>query len=184
LIFDCDGTLVDSMPLHMKAWTIALEKFGLVYDYEFFYSRRGMSEEEIIHQFKQKVNSQVESEKIVSAKHEYYYSHLNSVKPIKIVVDIVLAYKNKLPMAVVTGGTKENVLASLKVIGIDNYFKILVTSDNNLRPKPAPDLFLEAAKILDVEPEYCQVFEDGPLGIEAANRAGMIAIDVIPYIQR
>lgn len=183
LIFDCDGTLVDSMPLHMKAWEHALERFNLTFDYEFFFSRKGMSELEIINEYLLKVDSDINGSDVVKEKHSYFRNHLNDVKPITEVVDIVLENKNKLPMAVVSGGTRENVIESIKVIGIENYFKVIITSDDKLKPKPAPDKFYEAAKIMKVDPIYCQVFEDGDPGITAAKSAGMFVTDVREFLQ-
>jgi HAD superfamily hydrolase (TIGR01509 family) len=171
------------MPLHLNAWESALKNFNLVFDYDFFYSRRGMPEEQIMNEYNKQFGKDIESWKIVSVKHEFFRSHLESVKPIRKVVDVVFKYKNKLPMAIVSGGTRENVLKSLQVIGIDKYFKVVITADDNLKSKPAPDKFFEAAKILGVQPEFCQVFEDGDLGIEAAQKAGMYTVDVLPFIE-
>jgi HAD superfamily hydrolase (TIGR01509 family) len=97
-------------------------------------------------------------------------------------VDIVLHYKDILPMAVASGGTLENVEMQLQSLGIRTLFKAIVTADDNVRPKPAPDIFLEAAKLIGILPEYCQVFEDGDLGLEAAKKAGMVATDVRPFL--
>ena len=104
------------------------------------------------------------------------------MKPIPPVVDIVLDYKYILPMAVVSGGTKEIIAAELNAIGILDYFKVVLTADDAFKPKPAPDLFLEAARVLDVAPEKCCVFEDADLGIEAARNAGMMIIDVRQFL--
>jgi len=101
--------------------------------------------------------------------------------PIQPIMDIVLRYKGKLPMAVASGSFKENVDIQLDGLGIRSFFKAIVTADDNVRPKPAPDIFLEAAKRIDISPEYCQVFEDGDLGLEAAKKGGMVATDVRPY---
>ena len=141
-----------------------------------------MSELEIINEYSLKLGMDIKGSEVVKKKHEYFQNNLNDVKPIKEVVDIVFEYKNKLPMAVVSGGTKKNVIESLRVICIEDYFKVIITTDDNLKPKPAPDKFLEAAKIMNIDPVYCQVFEDGDPGIIAAKNAGMFVTDVRKYL--
>jgi len=182
LIFDCDGTLVDSMPLHMKSWEYAMKKFNLPFDYEFFFSKKGMKETDIIEILKSKYNN-LKPEEIVFAKHEYFMNNIHEIKPIKEVVDVVENYKNVFPMAVVSGGVRKIVHEELRIIGIEKYFKAILTADDSIKPKPAPDLFLHASKLLNVMPEECQVFEDGELGIEAALKANMMVIDVREFIE-
>jgi HAD superfamily hydrolase (TIGR01509 family) len=97
-------------------------------------------------------------------------------------VDIVLYYKEKLPMAVASGSSRENVDSQLESLGIRTLFKVIFTADDDVKPKPAPDIFLEASKQIGIPPAYCQVFEDGDLGLEAAKKAGMIATDVRPFL--
>lgn len=183
LIFDCDGTLVDSMLLHMEAWKEALKNFGAVYDYDLFYSGRGMKEKDIVALYNSKHNTNLDSNLLVEVKHKFFRKNVSKLKRIDIVADVALKYKNILPMAVVSGGTKENILTELQVTGLESLFKIILTADDSFAPKPAPDLFLEAARVLNTEPAYCQVFEDGDLGIKAALNAGMIATDVRVFIK-
>ena len=182
LIFDCDGTLVDSMPLHMKAWEFAVVQSGAVWDYEFFFSKKGMPGKDIIELYNQYFPKKLSFEDAVKVKQEYFSTHRKDFQPIQPVVDIVLRYKDILPMAVASGGTLENVEMQLQSLGIRTLFKAIVTADDNVRPKPAPDIFLEAAKLIGISPEYCQVFEDGDLGLEAAKKAGMVATDVRPFL--
>lgn len=183
LIFDCDGTLVDSMPLHMKSWEYAMKKFSLPFNYEFFFSKKGMKETDIIEILKTKYDNHFKPEDIVSAKHEYFMNNIQEIKPIKEVVEIVEKYKNVFPMAVVSGGVQKLVHEELKIIGIEKYFNAILTADDSIKPKPAPDLFLHASKLLNVIPNECQVFEDGDLGIEAALKANMIVTDVRKFIE-
>ena len=181
LIFDCDGTLVDSMLLHMHAWQEAVKKFGAAYDHDLFYSCKGMKEKDIIPLYNAKHNINLDSEQVVDAKHEYFKQNIFLVKRIDVVAEIAVKYKNILPMAVVSGGTRENVLTELKITGLDSLFDIILTADDNFAPKPAPDLLLEAARRMGVAPEFCQVFEDADLGIQAALNAKMRVTDVRKY---
>lgn len=183
LIFDCDGTLVDSMPLHMKAWEEAVIDYGLPFDFDFFFSRKGIPSRQIMNEYCLQNSFNVDVEKVIEEKNNIYRRGLKTVGPLEPVVSIVQEYKSKLPMAVVSGERKINVHDSLTNIGIIDLFPIIITSDDPFRPKPAPDKFLEAARLLNIEPEFCQVFEDGESGIEAAIKANMIITDVRPYLE-
>ncbi len=178
LIFDCDGTLVDSMPLHMKSWEYAINKFNLEFDYDFFFSKKGMKETDIVELLKKQMSIPFNTYEIIDAKHEFFLNNINEIKPINEIVNIVLEYKDVYPMAVVSGGVKKIVHEELEIIGIKKYFNIILTADYNIPPKPEPDLFLHASKVLNVEPHYCQVFEDGDLGIFAAQKANMLVTDI------
>jgi beta-phosphoglucomutase-like phosphatase (HAD superfamily) len=181
LIFDCDGTLVDSMPLHMKAWEYAVTNGGAVWNYEFFFSKKGMQEEDIVELYNKQSLTPLNCIATVEAKHNYFRNHRSEFKPIRPVVDVVLRYNGILPMAVASGGISENVLLQIEALGIREYFNIILTANDNIKPKPHPDIFLEAAAHLGVLPNLCQVFEDGDLGLEAAKKAGMVATDVRPF---
>lgn len=178
LIFDCDGTLVDSMPLHIKAWEFAINDAGLKWDFEFFDSKKGMPSNEILELYAKEFGVSIDIEKILQTKYDYFYKHRTEFKPIEHVVDIVFEYKDKLPMSVASGGSRKTVNVQLDDLGIRHLFKAIITADDNLKSKPAPDMFLEAALRMNVEPHLCQVFEDGELGLEAARKAGMLATDI------
>ena len=178
LIFDCDGTLVDSMPLHMQAWEHALEQVGAKWNFDFFNSKKGMKGKDIIAQYNKEFGFSFDPVKVNHLKQEYFRLHRKDSKPVHSVVDVVHRYKDKLPMAVASGSSRDNVLVQLEAIGIKKYFKVILTADDDIKPKPAPDIFLEAAQRIGVPPQLCQVFEDGDLGLEAARKAGMLATDV------
>jgi beta-phosphoglucomutase-like phosphatase (HAD superfamily) len=178
LIFDCDGTLVDSMPLHMKAWEEAFKFFNVKYDYDFLYSLKGMKEIEIIELYNEKFRTNINPEEIVSKKHNYFKENINSVKPIESIVEIAGKYFGNLPLAVVSGSVQSIVHKELEVVGIHHLFKIILTADDPYKPKPAPDIFYAAA---NVSPEHCLVFEDGDPGLEAAVNGGMKTVDVREY---
>lgn len=182
LIFDCDGTLVDSMPLHFESWRENFEAYGKEYPHNFIDKRKGMPIKKVIEDYNLEFNSSINPEKFAEEHELRSIVKLQNVKPINITVQIVYKYKDILPMVVCSGSNKESVETSLKAIGVINYFKEIITADDNMKPKPAPDIFLEAAKRLNVEPQFCQVFEDSDLGIKAAQAAGMLATDIRKYL--
>lgn len=182
LIFDCDGTLADTMPFHMSAWKEALAALNQDYPEDFFFPLKGMKEEEIVELYNQKFQQNLDAAQVLAAKHRRFREKLPLSKPIEPVTQIAHRFYKKLPMAVVSGGTQENVWLTLKIIGVEELFDVVLTADDDIKPKPAPDIFLEAARRLEVEPQFCQVFEDGDLGLKAARMAGMTATDVRPYL--
>ena len=178
LIFDCDGTLVDSMPLHMKAWEDAVHSFGANFDPEFFFSKKGMRSKDIVAQFSLQSGKLLNGADVVRLKDNFFLQHIADVMTLPIVVDVVRRYHKILPMAVASGGGREIVERELQVTGIVNFFDVILTADDPFKPKPFPDLFLEAARKIGVQPSLCQVFEDGDLGLQAAENAGMLATDI------
>jgi HAD superfamily hydrolase (TIGR01509 family) len=182
LIFDCDGTLVDSMPLHMKAWEEAVHLFGANFDPEFFFSKKGMRSKDIVAQFSLQSGKPLNGADVVRLKDNFFLQHIADVMPLPIVVDVVRRYHKILPMAVASGGGREIVERELQVTGIVNFFDVILTADDPFKPKPFPDLFLEAARKIGVQPSLCQVFEDGDLGLQAAENAGMLATDIRPFM--
>ena len=182
LIFDWDGTLVDSMPLHMNAWEEAFKFFSSKYDYEFFFSLNGMKEIEIVKLYNEKFGTNLDPEKVVSEKHNYYLNNIDTVKPIEPIVNIAKKYSTKLPLAVVSGSVRNIVHTELELVGIFNLFKLILTASDSYKPKPAPDIFIAASEKLKVAPEQCLVFEDGDLGLNAAKNAGMQTVDVKKFL--
>jgi len=182
LIFDCDGTLVDSMPIHFKAWRETFAIFGREYPHVFVDERKGMPITEVIREYNAHYKDELNPEAFARIKEEKAIERLHFVKGIQPVVDIVHRYYEGLPMAVCSGSIKEGVDASLKAIGLDKHFKVVLTANDNLKPKPAPDIFLTAARLMEVEPGFCQVFEDSDLGLQAALNAGMVATDIRKFI--
>ena len=178
LIFDCDGTLVDSMPLHMKAWEYVISSGGGPWDYDFFFSKKGTPEKNIVDLFNVRFARTLDPVETVRCKHEYFWAHARELRSIPHVIEIVKQHHGVLPMAVASGGTRKNVTLQLEVFQLQDYFGVILSADDNIAPKPAPDIFLEAARLLGVEPKYCQVFEDGDFGLEAARAAGMLPTDV------
>jgi beta-phosphoglucomutase-like phosphatase (HAD superfamily) len=178
LIFDCDGTLVDSMPTHMEAWEYAFKQFNTKYDQDFLFSFKGMKDTDIVEIYNKTFGTALNGEALVSMKNEYFLKNLNKIQPIKPVVDVANRYYKKLPLAVVSGNTKSIVHDELNFAGIAKLFDVVLTADDPFAPKPDPEIFLAAASQLKVDPLLCIVFEDGDAGLEAALKAGMKIFDV------
>lgn len=185
LIFDSDGTLVDTMPLHYQTWQEITEKEGAHFPEQLFYDLAGVPSDRLAEILNEKFGYHMDPKKIAIDKEQLFLEkYLPRAAPIEPVVAIAQKYKGKMPMAVATGGIPAVVNSALRSIGLDGFFDAIVTSEDVAHGKPAPDTFLEAARRLQVEPEFCLVFEDSDMGLEAANRAGMAAVDIRPWIQR
>jgi beta-phosphoglucomutase-like phosphatase (HAD superfamily) len=180
LIFDLDGTLADTMPLHFQGWLAACRKYGAEIDNLFLRKHTGspgwMIADEIIK--KCNLNGSVTIEEIITEKLHLFYRDQHTVKPIDPVAAIVKKYHGILPMAVGTGGHREAVERTLQITGLRQYFDIIVTANDVRNFKPHPETFLACAGLMNVEPRYIEVFEDGDLGLEAARAAGMEPTDV------
>ena len=180
LIFDLDGTLADSMPFHFKAWKNTMAKFNATIDSAFLRAHMGTPGWDIAEELI-KVNGivgKVTVEEILEGKLHEFIKVQHMVPPIEPVVAIAMKYHGAMPMAVGTGGHREAVEKTLEVIGMREYFDIVITANDVKNHKPHPDTFLRCAELMGVEPRYIEVFEDGDLGIEAALRAGMVPTDV------
>ncbi|MRR19612.1 beta-phosphoglucomutase family hydrolase [bacterium] len=180
LIFDLDGTLADSMPWHFQAWKKACRRFGMDMDTAFLSDHTGapgwVIANDIIALYG--LTGKVSPEDLIQTKLEEFYPIQHNVTPIAPVIALVKKYHGKMPMSVGTGGHREAVEKTLEVVGIRQYFDIIVTANDVKLHKPHPETFLKCAELMKVAPSECEVFEDGDLGIEAAKRAGMIATDV------
>ncbi|MFT8718121.1 HAD family hydrolase [Acetobacter sp.] len=179
LIFDCDGTLVDSLPLYLQSWLEALKaKGGLDVSPEWFFSRRGYSEGMVLSALEKERGVALDRAAIMTATREGVRSRLPTVKGNVPVVALAREWAGCVPMAVASSGSREVVEASLAAIGLLDIFDAIVTIEDVTRPKPAPDIYLLAAARLGVQPAACLVFEDSAEGLEAAHAAGMSAKDV------
>jgi HAD superfamily hydrolase (TIGR01509 family) len=184
LIFDLDGTLLDSMPLHFLAWKeICREKLGYDFTEEFFYAHAGSSSDKIFQDIKEVTGKEFIPHDLAKEKeHLYETKMIHKLTVVQPVVDIVIAYHDILPKAIGTGSPSEGFWKAIRAMGLDKYFDILVSKEDVPHPKPAPDTFLRCAELMGVDPKVCQVFEDGDPGLQAARTAGMIATDIRPFI--
>ncbi len=177
-LFDCDGTIVDSMPLHYTAWKQALGEWNCTLDEGLFYSWGGKPPVEIISSLNQMRGLQMPVETVANRKESLYYSLLPGLEPVAEVLEIINATHGQIPFAVVSGSTRESIVRSLTAVGLLDRFPLLVGSEDYTRSKPAPDAFLAAAALLGVAPKDCLVFEDTDMGIAAATAAGMASVRI------
>jgi beta-phosphoglucomutase family hydrolase len=182
LIFDCDGTVADTMPLHYKAWVAALGEHGVEFPEALFYEMAGIPTPRIIEILNERHSHQIPVDYTARHKDALFEEMIPQVQAIAPVVEVVRQYSGKLPMAVATGGARGVVTKTLHALDLMQYFQTLVTADDVKHGKPAPDIFLEAARRINVPPEQCCGFEDADLGMQAIRAAGMVAIDIRKYI--
>ncbi len=178
LIFDCDGTLVDSMPIHWECWHGTFEKFGATCPHDFLEKMKGVPTHGIIAAFNDQFGYNFDVEAFTEEKERLAKLKLRDVKKIEPVTDLVYKYHKVMPMAVASGGPFETVIISLNATDLSQYFEAFITADDPVKPKPSPDIFLEAARQIGVAPEKCQVFEDADMGVKAGLAAGMVVTDV------
>ena len=177
-LFDCDGTVVDSMPLHYKAWKRALADYGCPYPEDLFYAWGGKPVRKIIADLNQMHGLHMPVDELAARKESYYHEQLHELQAIPAVLEHVLAQYGRIPLAVVSGSRRNSVIGSLTAIGTLDKFQTLVCAEDYVHGKPAPDCFLLAAERLNIAPVHCLVFEDTELGIEAATAAGMASVRV------
>lgn len=183
LIFDLDGTLADTMPVHYWAYQHILKDLGIDFSPELFASLAGIPAVGTIAKINEIFGTNMDAEKVGHEKEAEYEKIMHKMKPIEPVVDLLKEYHGKLPVAVGTGGYHRLAWKTLEILGLDQYIEILVSADDVEHPKPAPDTFLRCAELLGVEPEFCQVFEDGEPGMKAARAAGMMATLVTDFYE-
>jgi HAD superfamily hydrolase (TIGR01509 family) len=177
-LFDCDGTIADSMPLHYNAWKQALAEWNCIYPEDLFYAWGGKPVRKIIADLNAMHGLAMPVDILSARKEALYLVQLPQLKAIPPVLEQVLAQYGKLPLAVVSGSRRDSVVGSLTALGILDKFDTLVCAEDYVHGKPAPDAFLLGAKRLNVEPSKCLVFEDTDLGIQAATAAGMLSVRV------
>jgi HAD superfamily hydrolase (TIGR01549 family) len=178
LIFDCDGTLADTMPAHYRAWVEILRPHGIAFPEDRFYAMGGMPTGKIVEKLFSELGKIPDVAAMVRQKEAAFMEMLGEIRPIEKVVEVARRGRGVMPMAVASGGHRHMVELTLRQIGILDWFSVVVAAEDTARHKPEPDVFLEAAQRLGVEPAECTVYEDTDLGVEAARRAGMSWVDV------
>jgi HAD superfamily hydrolase (TIGR01509 family) len=179
-IFDCDGTIADSMPLHYVAWERALAEWNCEFPEEQFYAWGGMPVPEIISKLNEMHGLKMPVDSVAHRKEELYYEILPQLEVVPEVLEHIEAQHGRIPFAVVSGSTRESVTASLETLGLLDRFAALVCAGEYSKGKPHPEPFLMAAEKLGIVPQNCLVFEDADLGIQGAHAAGMASVKVIP----
>jgi beta-phosphoglucomutase-like phosphatase (HAD superfamily) len=178
IIFDCDGTLADTMPLHWRAWQSVTAKYRLQLPEDRFYSLGGVPSRDILKMLSVEQGIPLDHLAVAREKEAEYLPLIAQVEPINTVVGVAREYHGKIPLAVASGGTRRIIEQVLEHLGIRGLFQAVVTSEDVINQKPAPDIFLEAARRIGVLPQFCRAYEDTDLGMQAIRSAGMEAIDV------
>jgi beta-phosphoglucomutase family hydrolase len=178
LVFDCDGTLADTMPLHWRAWNATAQRYNLIFSEERFYSLGGVPARHIVEMLCKEQGLCLDPLAVAHEKEMLYLQSFDETKPIHAVVEIAKANHGKIPMAVASGGTQKVICKVLDHLKIRDLFDAVVTSEMVQNQKPAPDIFLEAARRIGVDPKLCRAYEDTDLGLRAIRSAGMQAVDV------
>jgi HAD superfamily hydrolase (TIGR01509 family) len=183
-LFDCDGTIVDSMPLHYIAWKKALGEWNCTFDEELFYTWGGRPVTEIIGALNRMHGLEMPVDAVARRKESLYFELERDLKAIPEVLEHIEAMHGHVPLAVVSGSRRNSVVHSLSALGLLEKFDVLVCAEDYARGKPAPDCFLTAAARLGVAPEHCLVFEDTEMGINAATAADMASVRVPTALER
>lgn len=182
LIFDLDGTLSNSLPVHIKTWNVVGEKYGFEFDPQLIYKLTGRPTIEFAKSIIEQNHIKEDPVELVRQKHESFWAHAHLLEEIKEVTALVKYYHGKLPMAVGTGASQRSAEVQLEALSLNGYFDTIVSASDVKKHKPHPETFVTCAERLNVEPEDCHVFEDGDLGISAAKEAGMFVTDVRDFI--
>ena len=182
LIFDCDGTLADSMPLHWRAWKQVTEKHGVHFPEDRFYSLGGVPAPDILKMLCQEQGLAIDYVAVAREKEATFEQLIPQIRPVEPIAKIALDHHGKLPMAVASGGTRRIVTQTLHHLAMAHFFQAVVVAEDVTRQKPAPDIYLEAARRLGVAPQNCRAYEDTDLGLAAIRAAGMEAVDVRPLL--
>ncbi|MCW3839648.1 HAD family phosphatase [Micromonospora yasonensis] len=177
-LFDCDGTIVDSMPVHYAAWRSALDEWGCEFPEEQFYAWGGRPVADIIADLNERHGLAMPVDMVAYRQEDHYRRSLPDLTAVPEVLAHIEDAHGRVPFAVVSGSTRESVTASLTALGLLDRFETLVCAGDYARAKPDPECFLLAARRLGVAPADCLVFEDTELGVQAAAAAGMAAVRV------
>ncbi len=178
IIFDCDGTLADTMPAHYVAWVETLNRYGIAFPEDRFYSLGGWKTDAIIVMLADEHGVKVDAQVVAHEKELAFFEHLHNIGPIEPVLAVAQAHRGLMPMAVATGSVRESVDKVLRQIALHDWFDAIVSADEVTQHKPHPETYLEAARRMKVDPTRCVAYEDAIPGIESARAAGMDVIDV------
>lgn len=178
IIFDCDGTLADTMPLHWRAWQAIAKRHKFHFPEDRFYSLGGVPSRDILKMLGEEQRIELDHLAVAREKEAEYLPLIAQVEPINTVVGVAREHHGKIPLAVASGGTRVIIEQVLEHLGIRKLFAAVVTSEDVVNQKPAPDIFLEAARRIGAAPEFCRAYEDTDLGMQAIRAAGMEAVDV------
>ncbi|MGQ8337827.1 beta-phosphoglucomutase family hydrolase [Sunxiuqinia sp. A32] len=184
LIFDLDGTLSDSLPVHIATWHKVCEHYQCKFDESIVPELTGMPTVKFAERIIADNNLKgADPEEMARMKQQTFWKSVDLLKPHNKVVDLVYRYHGKIPMAVGTGASRRSAELQLETLGLTRYFDAIVTADDVTEHKPFPQTFLRCAELVKVTPNKCHVLEDGEMGMQAARAAGMHLTDVRPFTE-
>lgn len=170
IIFDLDGTLIDSMKYHIKAWQLVGEQYGISIPTAYLQAHGGVPSAKIACEIVEKYELKADPNSLADQKTAFYVSFIPRIEIYPLARELlVFARTHKLRMAIATGTLRSNVEKIMKLTELKDFFSIVVSSEDVTRHKPEPDTFLVAAQKIDLTSQDCIVFEDAPLGIQAAK---------------
>ncbi len=181
LIFDCDGTLVDTAPAHLAALQDGLAAHGLTMADDWYYPRVGLTPDGLMDEYEALIGRRTPRNDIYARYTIAFQAGLHLMQEITVIAEIARAWYGRVPMSVATNGHRENVEATLEATKLRPLFDFIVAAEDVEHGKPAPDVFLEAARRMGVAAADCVVFEDSDEGLEGARRAGMLGTDIREY---
>lgn len=179
IIFDCDGTLVDTAPAHYRAIQHALQLVGREMPAPWYFARAGLTPDALLDEYESTFGTlPVSRPELLRPYAAAFQRSAADLREISVVADLARHWHKRVPMAVASNGQRDNVAGSLQSAGLLHLFDFIVSAEDVSRGKPAPDVFLAAATRMQVQPARCVVLEDTLEGLEAAHAAGMAAIDI------
>ena len=181
LIFDLDGTLADSIPVHIECWNATCQTFNYHFPVDMMIKMTGMPTRIFAKYIKEDSGCNLSVDEIMRIKQSHFHRLVRTIKPFDVMADFVKENYGKLPMSIGTGGGRKSSTLILETIGLTQFFDIVVSADDVTKHKPEPDTFLKCAELMRIAPKFCQVFEDGEMGMKAARTAGMMVTDVKQY---
>ena len=183
LIFDLDGTLSDSLPVHIETWHKVCSHYNCKFDPSIVAELTGMPTIQFAYRIiKDNHLEGVDAEEMVKMKQRTFWESLEHLKAHQPVLDVVYKYHGKIPLAVGTGASRTSAELQLKTLKIYDLFDAIVSADDVTEHKPEPQTFLRCAELVNTSPAKCEVYEDGILGMQAAKKAGMLLTDVRPFL--
>jgi beta-phosphoglucomutase-like phosphatase (HAD superfamily) len=177
LIFDCDGTISDSTYIHNRAWHAIAKRYNFSIPEGELEKNNGIPTLTILRRLTSGMKLSVDLSTIVAEKESIAYNDMHNALPIKSIINLVHYYNKKLPMMVISGGARKNVMKTLSTMKIDTFFDCIITADDNHPFKHSPDSFIIIAKKFGLRCDECHVFEDGKLGLINAIKANMTVTD-------
>ena len=179
-LFDLDGTVADSMPLHYVSWRKAVEEAGGQFPEDVFYELGGIPLPRTVEILNERYGTAMAPAAVVARKEGLYLGMLDRLTPVGPVLRVMETWVGRVAFAIVSGSPRASIDGTLARLGLEAYFPVVVGAEDYREGKPAPEPFLTAAARLGVAPEQCLVFEDAEAGVQSAEAAGMQWVRIVP----